>query len=431
MYKTQMEAARKNIVTPEMEEVLLKEAISREELLEKMALGQIVIPKNINHKANKGIAIGAGLKTKINVNLGISEQVRETKEEMDKVRLSEELGAHSIMDLSNYGATKDFRAELIRTSPLLVGTVPMYDILGYSGKKLKDLEIEDFFQVVEEHCKNGVDFLTIHAGLTSRVVDYYKNSDRITGMVSRGGGLLYAWMELNGAENPFYEHFDRLMDLLYEYDVTISLGDGLRPGATHDSTDASQIMELIELGELTRRAWHKNVQVIIEGPGHMTMDEIEANVILQKKLCHGAPFYVLGPLVSDVFAGYDHITAAIGGAIAAAAGADFLCYVTPAEHLALPNLADVKEGIIASRIAGHAADLAKKVPGARGWDDAMSKHRKDLCWESQFELVIDEEKARDYFFRDQPEDHTACSMCGKMCPMMTTSKLERNEEIDL
>ncbi len=431
MYKTQIEAARAGITTSQMKMVLEKESISEEELLERVSKGTIAIPANINHKSLSAEGVGSGLKTKINVNLGVSKDDYRYEEEWKKVELAEKLGAHAIMDLSNYGKTASFRRELIEKTPLMIGTVPMYDAIGYLEKKLQDITVDDFFKVIEHQAKEGVDFMTIHAGINRRTLSYFKESKRITNIVSRGGSLIYAWMEMTGNENPFYEHYDRLMELLREYDVTISIGDSLRPGCLHDSSDASQISELIELGILTKRAWDHGVQVLIEGPGHMALNEIAANMEIEKKLCHGAPFYVLGPLVTDIAPGYDHITAAIGGAIAASHGADFLCYVTPAEHLRLPDYSDVREGIIASRIAAHAADIAKGIKGARDIDDEMSRARNSLDWEKMFTLAIDGEKARNYFESKLPEDMHSCSMCGKMCAIRTTNKIIECGEVEI
>jgi phosphomethylpyrimidine synthase len=335
------------------------------------------------------------------------------------------------MDLSNYGKTNTFREQLIACSPAMIGTVPMYDAIGYLEKDLIKITAKDFLKVVEVHAKQGVDFMTIHAGLNRRAIAAFKNSKRLTNIVSRGGSLIFAWMEMTGNENPFYEYYDEVLDILYEYDVTISLGDALRPGSIQDSSDAGQLSELIELGHLTKRAWEKKVQVLVEGPGHMAINEIAANMILQKRLCHGAPFYVLGPLVTDIAPGYDHITSAIGGAIAAANGADFLCYVTPAEHLRLPDLNDVKEGIIATKIAAHAADIAKGVPGARDQDNKMSDARRRIDWEEMFSHAIDPKKAREYFESAPPTDKHSCSMCGKMCAMRTTNKILNGEKVEI
>lgn len=299
----------------------------------------------------------------------------------------------------------------------------MYDAIGYLEKDLADITVKDFMKVLQAHAEEGVDFMTIHAGINKRAIECFKRSGRLTNIVSRGGSLLFAWMEMTGNENPFYEHYEEVMDILREYDVTISIGDALRPGSIHDSSDAGQISELIELGDLTKRAWAKDVQVMIEGPGHMALNEIPANMLLQKRLCHGAPFYVLGPLVTDIAPGYDHITSAIGGAIASAHGADFLCYVTPAEHLRLPDLDDVKEGIVATKIAAHAGDIAKGIPNARDIDNKMSDARRRIAWEEMFALAIDKEKPRKYFESAPPAEMDTCSMCGKMCAMRTTNHI--------
>lgn len=430
-YATQMEAARKGIVTKEMKIVAEKEQMEEAILLERVAKGQICIPCNIMHTSISPEGIGKGLKTKVNVNLGISGDKKTYEEEFEKVDLALKYGCESIMDLSNYGKTSSFRKELIARSTAMIGTVPMYDAIGYLEKDLKEMKAEDFLKVVEVHAQEGVDFMTIHAGLTRRAVEFFKKQARITNIVSRGGSLLFAWMEMTGNENPFYEHYDKVLEILRKYDVTISLGDGLRPGSTHDSTDAGQIAELIELGYLTKRAWEKDVQVMIEGPGHMAIHEIAANMQIQKRLCYEAPFYVLGPLVTDIAPGYDHITSAIGGAIAASAGADFLCYVTPAEHLRLPDVDDVKEGIIATKIAAHAADIAKGIPNARAWDNQMSDARRRLDWEEMFSLAIDSEKARRYFESREVEVKDSCSMCGKMCAMRTVNHILEGKEIEI
>lgn len=430
-YKTQMEAAKKSIITKELAQVAEDEGMKPEELLALVASGQVVIPANINHKSLHACGVGKGLRTKINVNLGISGDCADYSLEMEKVKLAIRYGAEAIMDLSNYGKTHEFRKKLIETSTAMIGTVPMYDAIGYLEKDLKDIKAQEFLEVVHSHAKEGVDFMTIHAGINQRAVEIYMREKRQMNIVSRGGSLLFAWMKMTGQENPFYEYFDELLDILREYDVTISLGDALRPGSIADATDASQIAELIELGNLTRRAWQRDVQVIVEGPGHMAMDEIAANMKLEKRLCHGAPFYVLGPLVTDIAPGYDHITSAIGGAIAAANGADFLCYVTPAEHLRLPSLADVKEGIIASKIAAHAADIAKGVKNARDIDNQMSEARRALNWDAMFELAIDGEKAKEYYESVPPEDKHSCSMCGKMCAVRTVNRVLNGQDVTL
>ena len=432
-YATQMEAAKQGIITPEMKTVAEKEFTDPEIIRERVALGQIAIPANINHKSLCAEGIGKGLRTKINVNLGISGDANNYEAEMDKVRMALRFGAEAIMDLSNYGKTNTFRQQLIALSPAMIGTVPMYDAIGYLEKDLLDITAQDFLKVVRAHAEEGVDFMTIHAGINRRAVEAFKRDKRKMNIVSRGGSLLFAWMEMTGQENPFYEYYDAVLDILREYDVTISLGDALRPGCLDDSTDAGQIAELIELGALAQRAWDRDVQVMIEGPGHMAMDEIAANMRLEKRLCHEAPFYVLGPLVTDIFPGYDHITSAIGGAIAAANGADFLCYVTPAEHLRLPDAADVKEGIIASRIAAHAADIAKGVPGARDIDDKMAEARQKLDWDAQYACALDPETAKAIRDSRSPEDDHSdtCSMCGKFCAVRSMNKALAGEYIDI
>lgn len=429
-YSTQMEAAKNGIITSEMEVVAEKENMSVEKIRELVALGRVAIPANINHKSLSPEGIGEGLKTKINVNLGVSGDCANYEKEFEKVKMSIEFGAEAIMDLSNYGKTNTFRKQLIDYSPAMIGTVPMYDAIGYLEKDLLEIKAEDFLRVIEAHAAEGVDFMTIHAGLNKKSIESFKRSKRLTNIVSRGGSLIFAWMEMTGNENPFYEHYDELLDILYKYDVTISLGDALRPGSINDSTDAGQISELIEIGHLTKRAWDKNVQVLVEGPGHMALNEIAANMQLQKRLCHGAPFYVLGPIVTDIAPGYDHITSAIGGAVAAANGADFLCYVTPAEHLRLPDVNDVKEGIIASKIAAHAADIAKGIPNARDIDNKMSDARRRIDWEEMFSYAIDKKKAREYFESTPPADKHSCSMCGKMCAMRTTNKILNGEKVE-
>lgn len=430
-YTTQMDAAKKGIITKEIDTVAKKEGMEVENLRELVAKGRVAIPANKNHKSLNPEGVGEGLKTKINVNLGISKDCKSFEVEMEKVKTALEMKAEAIMDLSSYGKTAEFRKALIEMSPAMIGTVPIYDAVGFYDKELSDITVDEFFKVVEKHAEDGVDFVTIHAGLNRETINTFKRNKRLTNIVSRGGSLLYAWMELNNAENPFYEHFDRLLDICEKYDLTLSLGDACRPGSINDSTDACQIKELMVLGELTLRAWERNVQVIIEGPGHMSINEIASNMILEKKLCHGAPFYVLGPLVTDIAPGYDHITSAIGGAIAAANGADFLCYVTPAEHLRLPNLEDMKEGIIAAKIAAHAADIAKNIKGARDWDNEMSLARQELNWNKMFELAIDPEKARRYRKESTPEHEDSCTMCGKMCSMRNMNKIMSGKNINI
>lgn len=431
MYKTQMEAAKKGILTDQMKRVAEKEHMDPQLLMERVAQGKIAIPANVNHKSLLAEGVGLGLSTKINVNLGISRDCPDVDKELEKVKKAIDMKAEAIMDLSSFGKTEEFRKKLITMSSAMIGTVPVYDAIGFYDKELKDITADEFLDVVRKHAKDGVDFVTIHAGMNREAMKVFKRNKRITNIVSRGGSLMYAWMELNDAENPFFERYDELLDICQEYDLTLSLGDALRPGCINDATDACQIKELTTLGELTLRAWEKNVQVMIEGPGHMAIDEIEANVKLEKRLCHEAPFYVLGPIVTDVAPGYDHITSAIGGAIAAAAGVDFLCYVTPAEHLRLPDLDDMKEGIIATKIAAHAADIAKKLPHARDWDNKMAKARADIDWEAMFGLAMDEEKARKYRAESTPEHQDTCTMCGKMCSMRTMKKIMSGEDLNI
>ena len=430
-YSTQMDAAKKNIITEEMKVVAEKEQKSPEEIRKLVAEGKFCIPANKNHKSLSAEGIGQGLRTKINVNLGISKDCPECDREMEKVKTAIEMKAEAIMDLSNYGKTEGMRKKIVDMSPAMIGTVPMYDAVGFYDKELRDITAEEFLDVVRKHGEDGVDFVTIHAGLNRETVETVKRNRRLTHIVSRGGSLLFAWMELNNKENPFFEYYDELLDICAKYDITLSLGDACRPGSVHDASDASQIKELITLGELTKRAWEKNVQVMIEGPGHMPLNEIKANMLMEKKLCHGAPFYVLGPLVTDIAPGYDHITSAIGGAIAATYGADFLCYVTPAEHLRLPDLDDMKEGIIASKIAAHAADIAKGIPGAIEWDNKMSKARADIDWNTMFDLALEPEKARRYRESSKPHDEESCTMCGKMCSMRTMKKILNGEDLNI
>lgn len=430
-YTTQMDAAKKNIVTEEMKVVSEKEHMDVQSLRNLIAKGKVVIPANKNHKSLSAEGVGEGLKTKINVNLGISKDCANVDMELEKVKTALEMKAEAIMDLSSYGKTEEFRKKLIEMSPAMIGTVPIYDAVGFYDKELKDITAEEFLKVVEKQAQDGVDFMTIHAGINRETAEVFKRNNRVMNIVSRGGSLLYAWMELNNKENPFYEYFDKVLEICAKYDVTISLGDACRPGCIKDSTDPSQIKELITLGELTKRAWGKNVQVMIEGPGHMALNEIKSNMIIEKRLCHGAPFYVLGPIVTDIAPGYDHITSAIGGAIAAANGADFLCYVTPAEHLRLPNLDDMKEGIIASKIAAHAADIANDVPGAREWDNKMAEARQKLDWKATFELSIDPEKAIRYRKESTPENPDTCTMCGKMCAVRNMNKVMSGKNVNI
>ena len=430
-YTTQMDAARKGILTKELLAVAKKEQMEPEKLVKLVAAGQVVIPANKCHTCLDPNGIGSALRTKINVNLGTSRDLNDLDMELQKVNDAVAMGAASIMDLSSFGDTQKFRRKLTAECPAIIGTVPIYDAVVYYHKPLREITSEEWLQIAEMHAKDGVDFLTIHVGINKNTAERFKKMKRLTNIVSRGGSIIFAWMEMTGQENPFYEHFDRLLDICQEYDVTLSLGDACRPGCLEDATDVSQLEELLTLGELTRRAWEKNVQVMIEGPGHMPLDQIAANMKIQQSVCKGAPFYVLGPLVTDVAPGYDHITAAIGGAIAASAGASFLCYVTPAEHLRLPNRDDVKEGIIASRIAAHAADIAKGIPGAKEWDRKMAQARARLDWEEQFSLAIDPEKARRYRAESKPEKEDTCSMCGNFCAVKNMNRILSGEIVSI
>lgn len=431
MYTTQMDAARKQIITKEMEAVAAYEQMTVEEVRDYVAKGQLVIPANKQHQCLKPYGIGRMLRTKINVNLGTSKDCLDLDMEMEKVNRAVDMGAEAIMDLSSFGDTQSFRRKLTAQCPAILGTVPIYDALVYYNKALKDITTQEWIEVFRMHAEDGVDFMTIHCGINKRTAQRFKNNKRLTNIVSRGGSIIFAWMEITGNENPFYECFDEILEICQEYDVTLSLGDACRPGCIEDAGDISQIEELVTLGELTKRAWEKNVQVIIEGPGHMPLNQIKANMEIQNTVCKGAPFYVLGPIVTDVAPGYDHITAAIGGAIAATYGASFLCYVTPAEHLRLPTVEDVKEGIIASKIAAHAADVAKGIKGAIDWDHQMAVARRNLDWEAMFDVAIDPEKARRYRKDSTPEREDTCTMCGKMCAIRNMNKILNGENVDI
>ena len=430
-YTTQMDAARKGIITEAMKQVADYENMSAETIRDLVAKGQVAIPANKNHTCLKPYGIGTKLKTKINVNLGTSKDCLDMDVEMKKVQEAVNLGAESIMDLSSFGDTRKFRTKLTSECSAIIGTVPIYDAVVYYNKALKSITSREWIDVVRMHAEDGVDFMTIHCGINKATAQRFKNTKRHMNIVSRGGSIIFAWMELTGNENPFYEYYDEILDICNQYDVTISLGDACRPGCIEDAGDISQIEELVTLGELTQRAWDKNVQVMIEGPGHMPLNQIRSNMEIEQTICKGAPFYVLGPLVTDVAPGYDHITAAIGGAIAATYGASFLCYVTPAEHLRLPTVEDVKEGIIASKIAAHAADIAKGVPGAKDWDHQMGEARRELDWEKQFDLAIDGDKARRYRAESKPEKEDTCTMCGKMCAVRNINKILRGEDVDI
>lgn len=415
---TQKIKAQKGIGTKEMKKVAREEEISLEILREKIASGRVVIPVNRNHRGVKPVGIGEGLRIKVNTNLGTSSDHVDLEEELRKLEVSIQAGTDAVMDLSTGGDIDAIRKEVIRHSPIPVGTVPIYEAAIQAAKKRKTLarmRVEDLFEVIERQAEEGVDFMTVHSGVTRNTVERLKRTRRLLGVVSRGGSFLIEWMVYNGKENPLYEHYDRLLEIAKKWDVTLSLGDGLRPGCLADATDRPQVEETIHLGELTERAWAEGVQVMIEGPGHVPLDQIEANVLLEKRLCKGAPFYVLGPLVTDVSPGYDHIACAIGGAIAGKAGADFLCYVTPSEHLKLPSIEDVREGVIATRIAGHAADIARGNKIALQRDIEMSKARMAFDWEKQIELSLDPDKARRYHEEGKSGEKDVCTMCGEFC----------------
>lgn len=426
-----MEAARKNILTDQMKAVAEKEHIAPEKLMELIAQGKVIIPCNRLHQSIEPNGVGSALKTKINVNLGTSRDMVSLESEMEKVNRAVSMGAEAIMDLSSYGDTRKFRKMLTSQCPAMIGTVPIYDAVVYYHKPLIQITTEEWIDIVRMHAEDGVDFMTIHCGINKETAKKFKRNKRMMNIVSRGGSIIFAWMEMTGKENPFYEHFDEILEICRDYDITLSLGDACRPGSIADGTDASQIEELITLGELTKRAWEKDVQVMIEGPGHMPMNQIAANMEIQKTLCHGAPFYVLGPIVTDIAPGYDHITSAIGGAIAAQNGASFLCYVTPAEHLRLPDVDDVKEGIIAAKIAAHAADIAKGIPGASDWDNQMSTARHKLDWDTMFSLAIDPEKARAYRKSSQPLKEDTCSMCGNFCAVKNMNRILDGEIVSI
>lgn len=430
---TQIDFARAGQITPQMKEVAEREHRDPEYIRERVADGRIAIPANIVHikKGMRAFGVGEGLSTKVNVNLGISGDKADAAEEWKKVKIAEDFGADAIMDLSNSGKTRQFRQQLIDETPLMVGTVPMYDAIGYMEKPLVKLTKDDLLEVVRAHAEDGVDFMTIHCGINKSVIKTFKETGRLMNIVSRGGSLLFGWMEVTGNENPFYEFYDEVLEICHKYDVTISLGDSCRPGCLYDSNDATETAEMIELGKLCKRAWAAGVQVMVEGPGHMALDEIAANMKLQKRLCHNAPFYVLGPLVTDIGVGYDHITAAIGGAISASSGADFLCYVTPAEHLCLPNAQDVLDGLMATKIAAHAADIAKKVPHARDMDDKMGQARRKLDWDAMWKCALDPVTGKKRYEESPAATEGTCTMCGKMCAVRTVNKVFEGTTIDL
>lgn len=415
---TQLEYARKNTITPLMRKIANFEAVNPCQIMRLIREGKAVIPLNINHKINKPCAVGSTLRVKVNANIGTSTDKPRVAGEIEKLKVAIKYGADTLMDLSVGGNLKKVREEVLKHSSIPVGTVPVYEVAVRAKKKNKNFlkfSADDMLQVLEEQAKQGVDFFTIHSGVTALSLKALEKQKRLMGVVSRGGAIIASWIKYHKKDNPFYTHFERILDIAYKYDVTLSLGDGLRPGSILDATDKAQIAELKTLGTLAKRAYKRNVQVMIEGPGHVPLDQIKNNIDLEKKYCHGAPFYVLGPLVTDVAPGYDHITSAIGGALAASFGADFLCYVTPAEHLRHPTLEDVREGVIASRIAAHAADLAKGNKAAIGWDRRISEARVARNWKKQINLSIDPEKARAYRLSSRPKLSNVCTMCGKYC----------------
>ena len=421
---TQLELAKKSTVSPQMKHVAERESVETSFIVRGVAAGEIIIPANLNHRNLIPCGIGRGLRTKVNANIGTSSDFCDLNTELRKLETAIGFGADTVMDLSTGGDISAIRRAIMRGSTVPVGTVPIYQAgIGAIDNHgaIVNMTVDEIFAVIEEHAKDGVDFMTVHCGVTQESLARLKRQGRKTDIVSRGGAFLIGWMLHNGKENPLYQYYDRLLELALRYDFTLSLGDGLRPGCLADATDRAQIQELITLGELVERGREAGVQAMVEGPGHLPLDQIAANVQIEKSLCRGAPFYVLGPLVTDIGAGYDHITAAIGGAIAAAAGADFLCYVTPTEHLSLPGIQDVKEGVIASRIAGHAADIVKGVQGAKEWDEQMSRARKALDWKTQAELSLDRELSQQIHSKI-PADGTTCSMCGKYCAMAIVEK---------
>ena len=421
---TQLELAKKGDLTPALKTVAEEEGISPEKLLELVAQGKVVIPLNINHSPIHPVGIGEKLRTKVNVNLGSSEDFPEIENEIRKVEVALKYETDTLMDLSTGGDIRAIRRYILDRARIPLGTVPIYEAAIKAIKErgsIVAMTEDDLFTVIEGQAREGVDFMTVHAGLTSRAIERLKNQGRVADVVSRGGAFHLAWILQHQKENPLHEHFDRLLDIAYKYDVTLSLGDALRPGAIADASDRPQIEELLTLGELVKRAWDSQVQVMVEGPGHVPLDQIEMNIKLQKLICQGAPFYVLGPLVTDIAPGYDHIVSAIGGAIAASAGADFLCYVTPSEHLGLPSEDDVREGLIASKIAAHAADIVKNVKGARERDQRLSEARKRLDWDKQLELVLDPHKFRE-IRKKRRTGSKACSMCGDFCAMRIVSE---------
>jgi phosphomethylpyrimidine synthase len=421
---TRIELARKGIITDEMRLVAAAEGLAAERLAEDLAAGVSVVPINRNHSIVP-IGIGRDMRTKINANIGTSKDRISVEEEMEKLAVLVKYGADAVMDLSTGGPIQELRRMMLQKSPVAVGTVPIYEAAVRTAAQkgaIAKMTADDLFQVIEEHAADGVDFITAHAGLTMKAIERLRSEGRILDVVSRGGSFLVEWIIYNERENPLYEQYDRLCDIAYRYDMTLSLGDGMRPGCLADATDRTQLEELLTLGELRDRAVERGVQVIIEGPGHVPLNQVELNVKIEKEICKGAPFYVLGPLVTDIGMGYDHITAAIGGAVAAAAGADFLCYVTPSEHIRLPTMEDVKEGVIVSKLAAHAADIAKGIKGAMDVDIRMAKARKALNWNGQIALSLNPDKVREWRAEVPPTETDVCSMCGEFCAIRTVER---------
>lgn len=421
---TQIELAKRDIISPQVKHVAEKEGVEVDFILQGLIDGTIIIPANPNHTNLSPCGIGKGIRTKVNTNIGTSSDFFDLNRELMKLQAAIDAGSDTVMDLSTGGDISNIRRAIIASSPLSVGTVPIYQAGIEAIEKhgaIVNMNVDEIFGVIEEQAKDGVDFMTLHCGVTQASIAKIKEQGRLTNIVSRGGAFHTGWMLHNEKENPLYQYYDRLLDLAQKCDFALSLGDGLRPGCIADATDRAQVEELIIIGELVKRAREADVQVMVEGPGHVPLDQVVSNVQLEKSLCHGAPFYVLGPLVTDIGAGYDHITGAIGGAIAAAAGTDFLCYVTPTEHLSLPDVEDVKQGVIASRIAAHAGDIVKGVKGAREWDEKMSRARKEFDWATQAELSLDPELSR-RVHNKIPTTEKTCSMCGKYCAMAIVEK---------
>ncbi len=429
---TMIEAAKKGEALETVSRTAESEGVQVSDLIDGLADGTLVIPANNTHDIRRPAAIGKGMTVKINANIGSSEDLESAETELEKLKVAVACGAHTVMDLSTGSQWKSILNRIMERSPVPIGTVPLYQVFGTAirnGRDVGDVSEDEIFSAVEDHCRIGVDYLTLHCGVTERALQLLETQGRKLGIVSRGGSLLAEWMQKRGKQNPLYEHFDRLIEILHEYDVTFSLGDGLRPGCLADASDQAQIEELISLGELQKRSHTAGVQVMIEGPGHVQMDKIAENIRMQKSLCNNAPFYVLGPIVTDIAPGYDHITSAIGGALAAWYGADFLCYVTPAEHLRLPNVEDVKTGVIAARISAHAADIARGTPGAIVPDNLMAEARNNFDWETQYSLAMDPLTARKERSEALPTDSDVCSMCGHLCALKTSKRaFDKNRE---